>query len=60
MVLEVLGDKMIKEKLELTAIGYLFSLGNIYLTLNNKPLPGIAFGVVACIFFIRALRIKGN
>lgn len=47
-----------KEKLELTAIGYVFSLLNIYLTLNNKPLPGIAFGLVACYFFIQALLVR--
>ena len=51
---------MLREKMELTAIGYLFSALNIYLTLNNKPLPGIAFGVVACIFFVKALRLKGQ
>jgi hypothetical protein len=49
-----------KEKLELTAIGYLFALANIYLTMNNKPLPGIAFGFVACVFFIRALMIRNK
>lgn len=47
-----------KEKLELTAIGYVFSLANIYLTLNGKPFPGIAFGFVACVFFIKALLIR--
>ena len=47
-----------QEKLELTAIGYLFSLLNIYLTINGKPLVGIAFGVVSCIFFIKALMIR--
>lgn len=49
---------MIRKKLELTAIGYLFSFTNIYLTLNDKPLPGIAFGIVACYFFIKALMIR--
>ena len=47
-----------QEKLELTAIGYTFSFLNIYLTLNGKPLPGIAFGLVACYFFIKALMIR--
>lgn len=47
-----------RQKLELTAVGYVFSIMNIYLTLNDKPLPGIVFGVIACGFFIQALRIK--
>ncbi len=51
---------MLKEKMELTAIGYLFALANIYLTMNNKPLPGIAFGFVACYFFIKALLIRNK
>jgi hypothetical protein len=49
---------MLKQKMELTAIGYLFSLMNIYLTISNKPLPGIAFGCVACYFFVKALLIR--
>jgi hypothetical protein len=47
-------------KLELTAMGYLFCLGNIYLTVNGKALAGIAFGIVSGIFFIKALMIKNN
>ncbi len=49
---------MLKQKMEFTAIGYLFALVNIYLTMNEKPLPGIAFGFVACYFFIKALLLK--
>jgi hypothetical protein len=49
---------MLKQKMELTAIGYLFALANIYLTLSGKPLPGIALGIVACYFFIKALLIR--
>jgi len=49
---------MLKEKMELTALGYLFALVNVYLTWNSKPLQGVAFGLVACYFFIKALRIR--
>jgi hypothetical protein len=49
---------MIQKKLELTAIGYLFTLLNIFMTVRGIPLVGIAFGFVACIFFIKALKIK--
>lgn len=48
---------MIRKKLELTALGYLFSLGNIFLTLSGNPLVGIAFGFVACYFFVKALLV---
>lgn len=58
MDLEAQELNMLKEKIELTALGYLFALANIYLTLINKPLPGIAFGFVACYFFIKALLIR--
>jgi hypothetical protein len=51
---------MLKEKMELTALGYLFALANIYLTLSDKPLPGIAFGFVACYFFIKALLVRNK
>lgn len=47
-----------KEKLELTAIGYIFTLANIFLTLNGKPIAGIMFGFVSCYFFIKALLIR--
>jgi len=49
-----------EEKLELTAIGYVFTLANIYLTLNGKPIVGIAFGLISCYFFIKALMIKNK
>ena len=48
------------EKLELTALGYIFTLGNIYLTLNEKPIIGIAFGIISCYFFIKALLIRNR
>ena len=51
---------MLKEKMELTALGYLFALANIYLTLSDKPLPGIAFGFVAYYFFIKALLVRNK
>ena len=47
-----------KKKLELTAIGYLFSLANLYLTLNGFAVVGIAFGLVGCYFFIKALMVR--
>jgi hypothetical protein len=47
-----------QQKLELTAIGYVFTLANIYLTVSGKPLVGIAFGLISCYFFIKALMIK--
>jgi len=48
------------EKLELTAVGYIFTIGNIFLTLNGKPIAGIAFGLISCYFFIKALMIKNT
>ena len=47
-----------KKKLELTLIGYFFTFLNLYLTINSKPIAGIAFGFVACYFFIKALTIR--
>ena len=58
MDLEARELDMLKEKMEFTALGYLFSLLNVYLTLSGKPLPGIAFGFVASYFFIKALLVK--
>ena len=49
---------MIQKKLELTVIGYLFTLLNILMTVRGFPIVGIAFGFTACIFFIKALRIR--
>ena len=51
---------MLRQKIELTAIGYLFALVNIYLTMSGKPFPGIAFGLVACYFFIKALLLRNK
>lgn len=48
------------KKLELTAVGYLFCLANIYMSLNGNTLAGIAFGIISGIFFIKALMIKNN
>jgi hypothetical protein len=50
---------MIQKKLELTVIGYLFTLLNVFMTVRGFSIVGIAFGLVACMFFIKALRIKG-
>ncbi len=47
-----------KQKLELTLIGYFFSLLNIFMTLKNLPIVGIGFGFVALYFFIKALLLK--
>jgi len=49
---------MIKQKLELTVIGYLFTLLNVLMTVRGFPIVGIGFGITACVFFIRALRIR--
>jgi len=49
---------VMKEKLELTVLGYLFCLLNVYTTLNGYPSVGVAFGLVACAFFIKALSIR--
>jgi hypothetical protein len=47
-----------KEKLEYTLIGCGFSLLNCYMTQNSYPIVGIGFGLVAVVFFVKALRIK--
>lgn len=46
------------KKLELSVIGYTFSLLNVYMTLNGYPIVGIGFGLVAVVFFVKALRMK--
>lgn len=48
----------LKRKLELTFVGYLFVLLNIASTLHNFPIVGIFFGLVAIVFFVRALLLK--
>lgn len=48
----------LKEKMELCLIGYGFVGLNLYATSVGRPLFGVGFGLVAFIFFIRALRIK--
>lgn len=49
---------MFKEKLKLTSLGYLFSMLNVYMVVNGKTIFGIAFGLVACCFFIKSLLLK--
>ena len=48
----------LKEKMELTLIGYGFTGLNLYATYVGYAIVGVAFGIVALIFFIRALRIR--
>jgi hypothetical protein len=50
----------LKEKLELTMIGYGFVGLNLYATHVGRPLFGLGFGCVALIFFIKSLRIKNE
>jgi hypothetical protein len=47
-----------KKKLDYTLKGYIFCLLNIALTLNGHPGLGIFSGVIAVVFFIKALLIK--
>lgn len=58
MDLEARELDMLKEKMEFTALGYLFCLLNIYLTMSGKPLAGIAFGFMSGYFFVKALLIR--
>ncbi len=48
----------LKEKLELSLIGYGFVGLNLYAISVGRQIFGFGFGVIALIFFIRALRIK--
>jgi hypothetical protein len=48
----------LSKKLELTAVGYLFTALNLFMTLQGFPIVGIGFGFVAVFFFIKALLIK--
>jgi hypothetical protein len=48
----------LKEKMELSLIGYGFVGLNLYANKTGNSLFGIGFGCVALVFFIRSLRIK--
>lgn len=48
----------LKEKMELSLIGYGFLGLNLYATHTGNPMFGVGFGIVALIFFFRSLRIK--
>jgi hypothetical protein len=51
---------MFEKKLKLTLFGYLFTLLNLYMTTNGKTIVGVAFGLVACVFFIKSLLIRNK
>lgn len=53
-------NSILKRKLELTFIGYLFTMLNLAMTVNNYPIMGIFFGGVSVIFFIKALMLKNE
>lgn len=48
----------LKQKFELTLIGYGFVGLNLYANHTGNSVFGIGFGVVAMIFFVTSLRIK--
>jgi hypothetical protein len=50
----------LKQKFELTSIGYAFLVLNILATYTEHPIMGIVFGVIAFYFFIKSLRIKND
>jgi hypothetical protein len=49
-----------KQKLDYTLKGYIFTLLNIALTLNGHPIMGILSGVIAVVLFLKALSIRGE
>ena len=49
---------MLKQKMDYTLKGYIFCLLNIALTFNGHPGIGIASGIIAAAFFIKALLLK--
>lgn len=57
---EVREFSMFEEKLKLTLLGYLFTLLNLYMTTSGKTIVGVAFGLVACVFFIKSLLIRNK
>lgn len=52
-----MNDKL-KQKMEYCLVGWGFTGLNLYANFVNQPLFGIAFGITAMVFFIRALRVK--
>ncbi len=51
---------IMKEKMDLILKGYLFSILNIAFTLNGFPVIGISLGLIAVVYFIKALTIRGK
>ena len=51
-------NQKLREKLELTTIGFGFTGLNFYATHVGYPIVGMGFGIVALIFFIRSLGIR--
>lgn len=51
-------NEKLKQKMELTLVGYGFVGLNFYATHTGNTIFGIGFGFVALIFFLKALRIK--
>jgi hypothetical protein len=48
------------KKFELTLKGFVFSLSNIIANYLNYPTVGIVLGLIACVFFIKALLIRNE
>lgn len=49
---------MLNEKIKLTSIGFILSGFNIYANYLNLYWLGIGFGIIASVFYIKALKIK--
>ena len=49
-----------KDKMTYTTIGFIFSFINLSLIQTKFNLIGVIFGLVACLFFIKALNCKKN
>lgn len=49
-----------KDKMTYTGVGFIFSFINLGLIQTRFNFLGIIFGLVACFFFIKALKCKEN